>query len=338
MFRYSPFRPLNRWLTAATLGSALCLGSALFSGGVAHATVIERVVAVVGERAILLSDLRQRATPFLLKVYSQALPDAQRNAAISQVYRVTLDRMVEEELEQKAAAQAHVTVTSQEIDQALRVIASQNGIPAEQLIEEAQRQGMTETQYRAELRRQVMQQKMANLRLQGRVRVTEDDLKSTYQRLLLQERSQLDFRAAQIVIALPPGADKKTITKKRELGESLRRRANRGEDFGELVARYSDDAATKKFGGLLPPQKPIEQPEAVARAVMNLELGHTSRPILTGNSFVVLKLIERAPSSLPPYEQARGQLRERVYMEKMAAARQQWLESLRRRTHVDIRL
>lgn len=314
------------------------LGFGLLVAHAAHATIVERVVAVVGERAILLTDLRQRATPFLLKVYAEPLPDAQRNAAISQVYKATLERMVEEELEQRAAAQAKITVSSEEIDQALRVIASQNGIQPEQLVEEAARQGMNETQYRGELRRQVTQQKMANLRLQGRVRVTDDDLRSTYQRLMLQERSQLDFRAAQIVIAIPPGADKATVQQKQALANSVRRRANAGEDFAALVAQYSDDQASKKFGGLLPTQKPIEQPENLARAVMNLDLGRTSRPIRNGNAFVLLKLIERAPSSLPPFEDAKDQLRERVYMEKMGAARRQWLESLKRRTHVEVRL
>ncbi|HEU5073131.1 MAG TPA: peptidylprolyl isomerase [Polyangiaceae bacterium] len=314
------------------------VGAGLLVAQAAQATIIERVVAVVGERAILLTDLRQRATPFLLKVYAEPLPDAQRNAAISQVYRVTLERMVEEELEQRAAAQAKITVTSEEIDQALQVIASQNGIQPEQLIEEAARQGMNETQYRGELRRQVVQQKMANLRLQGRVRVTEDDIRSTYQRLLLQERSQLDYRAAQLVIEIPPGADKATIRQKQELANALRERANNGEDFAGLVAQYSDDPASKKFGGLLPTQKPIEQPQHLARAVMNLDLGRTSRPIRHGNTFVLLKLIERAPSSLPPFEDAKAQLRERVYMEKMGAARRQWLQSLKRRTHVEVRL
>ncbi len=316
----------------ATSAIGLCFAEA------AKATIVERIVAVVGERAILLSDLRQRATPFLIKVYSQPLPDAQRNAAISQVYRATLDRMVNEELEQKAAAQAHVTVTSDEVDQALRVIASQNGIAPEKLIEEAKLQGMTEAQYRAELRRQVLQQKMANLRLQGRIRVTDDDLQSTYQRIVLDERSQLDFRAAQLVIAIPNPDDEKVVAEKRALAYELRRRANAGEDFAELVRTYSDDPKAQQSGGLLPPQKPSEQPEAIARAAMNLELGHASRPIRVQNSFIILKLIERAPSALPPFQQAKAQLRERVYMEKMASARQRWLESLKRRTHVEVRL
>jgi peptidyl-prolyl cis-trans isomerase SurA len=104
------------------------------------------------------------------------------------------------------------------------------------------------------------------------------------------------------------------------------------------VLKYSEDEASKRVGGLLPPQKPIEQPEPIARAAMNLELGSTSRPIRYNQTFIILKLIERAPSSLPPFEQARDQLRERVYMEKMGKARRHWLDALRRRTHVEVRL
>ena len=318
--------------------AGLLLVATLFFGVNARAIIVERIVAVVGERAILLSDLKKRATPFLLRVYAQPMPEAQRNAAISQVYRTTLERMVDEELEARAATQARVTVTAQEIDHALKVIAAQNQVAPEELIDEAKRQGMTEAQYRAELRRQVIQQKMANLRLQGRIRITEEDLKSTYRQLVLEERSQLDFRAAQLVIRIPSGADKATVVAKRRLAMQLSQRANRGEDFRQLVEQYSEDEPTRRVGGLLPPQKPIQLPKALARPIMNLDLGEASSPLMYDGSFVVLKLIEREPSTIPPYAQARNQLRERVYMEKMARARRHWLDSLKRRTHVDIRL
>jgi peptidyl-prolyl cis-trans isomerase SurA len=53
---------------------------------------------------------------------------------------------------------------------------------------------------------------------------------------------------------------------------------------------------------------------------------------------MVLKLVERGPSQLPEYDKAKPQLQTRVYAEKMDAARRQWLDGLRKRTHVDIRL
>src|SRR6185503_13182128 len=146
----------------------------------ASASVVERIVAIVGERAILLSDLRERAQPFLAQVHAQVPPGAQRNAAISQLYKGLLEKMVDEEIEQKAAVQAKVTVTPREVEEALSRVAQQNAVTVEKLLSEARRSGLDDTAYRDELRRQLLQTKLINVRLQGRIRVTEDDLQKAY--------------------------------------------------------------------------------------------------------------------------------------------------------------
>ena len=47
--------------------AALCAGTLGF-GSVARATVVERIVAVVGDQPILLTELRHRARPNLLRL------------------------------------------------------------------------------------------------------------------------------------------------------------------------------------------------------------------------------------------------------------------------------
>src|SRR5204862_192585 len=78
--------------------AALALSLVLVPAGVASASVVERVVAVVGEQALLLSELRERAKPFLLQLGQQAEDEAHRAAATSQLYARLLQRMVEDEL------------------------------------------------------------------------------------------------------------------------------------------------------------------------------------------------------------------------------------------------
>src|ERR1700690_4460820 len=75
------------------VGSAILLAlCVVIASARASATIVERVVAVVGERAILMSDLRDRARPLLVRI-SQELPvGAQRSAAISQLYKSVVDR------------------------------------------------------------------------------------------------------------------------------------------------------------------------------------------------------------------------------------------------------
>ena len=49
-------------------------------------------------------------------------------------------------------------------------------------------------------------------------------------------------------------------------------------------------------------------------------------------------IFKRDPSQIPAFAKVRAQLGQGVYMEKMNRARREWLDSLRRRTHVEVRL
>jgi peptidyl-prolyl cis-trans isomerase SurA len=52
---------------------------------------------------------------------------------------------------------------------------------------------------------------------------------------------------------------------------------------------------------------------------------------------VIFRVSWRQASELPTYEEAKDELAERVYVEKMNKAKQQWIEGLRKRTHIEIR-
>jgi peptidyl-prolyl cis-trans isomerase SurA len=67
-------------------------------------------------------------------------------------------------------------------------------------------------------------------------------------------------------------------------------------------------------------------------------VGGVTEPVRIGRDFYVAKLVERADSTLPPYEDLEVELQNRVYVEKMEKTKRHWLDSLRKRTHVEIRL
>jgi peptidyl-prolyl cis-trans isomerase SurA len=304
-------------------------GLAALFGRPASATVVERVVAVIGDRAILLSDLKQRAQPFLVQVTHTVQPGAQRSAAISQVYKGVLDKIVDEELEERAAIQAKITITSKEIDEAIGRVAAQNQITTQKLLSEAARTGVTEAQYRDELRRQLLQAKLVNVRLQGRIRVTDDDLRLAYHKLVLEERQKLDVHLAWIRI--PGGADGRALAER--VAE-----AARTQDFATLARQFSQDRATRDSGGALPETKLTDLPPGIARASLALETGESSPPFALDGDYVILRVNSRDASQLPPFDDARRELGDRVYMDKMNQARRVWLDGLRRRNHVEVRL
>jgi len=48
--------------------------------------------------------------------------------------------------------------------------------------------------------------------------------------------------------------------------------------------------------------------------------------------------LSRDPTQLPTLEEAKSELVERVYSDKMGLARRRWLDGLRKQMHVEIRL
>jgi len=302
---------LQRFLAPALLGAA-CVATLASVAPRARATVVERIVATVGDRAILLSDLKRRAEPFMLQVQQSVPGGAQRNAAISQVYKAVLQKIVDEELMEKAAQQAKVTISATEIDEALKRVAQQNKLTVEQVVAEAERAGMAESKYREELRRQLLEAKLLNVRLQGRIRITEEDLRAAYQKIEQEERGQLAVRVAVIVIhGSSHGADGA-----RKLASDAAARLGR-EDFASVARLVSEDPS-RVNGGALNKAQPQTLPPDIARNSLSLAVGQVSQPFRSGQDFVIVKVLERDPSNLPDFESAKRELGERVYMDKMA--------------------
>ncbi|AUX20542.1 peptidyl-prolyl cis-trans isomerase [Sorangium cellulosum] len=326
-------------ITAASLATPL-----------AHAVVSERIVAVVGDHAILLSDLRQRARPFLLQIQAKVPPGAQQAAAESQLFRELIQKMVDEELESQAAERANVRVTSEEIQNAFRNIAAAEQTTVEELFRLARTtSGLTEQEYRDEIRRQILEGKMLQLRVRGRVRITEQDVQTAFDRLVREERRRRDYHPAWIVLRILPGASAEAIEERRALAAALAERAKQGEDFAELARQFSDDTATRDAGGdlgirapqgsqaALTGQREVMAPELEA-ALLAIEPGGVTGPTRVGDAFVVMKLLSRQPSRFTTLEAARPELLQRLQAEILQKAKVKWLDELKRGTHVEIRL
>jgi len=341
--------PLGRAKWASVKAQSLLGWSAFaaFAFGIvapASGSVAERVVAVVGEHAILLSDMRQRARPFLMQIQVRYPAGAQQAAAESELFKHLLQRMVDERVEQQAADKAHLSVTSDEIDNGLRNVANQQGLTVERLVEEATKTGLTSQEYRDEVRRQILEGKLLQLRVRGRVRVTDDDVKGTYGKLQHEERARLGYRLSWIVLRVRPDSSLAARADREILGERIAATAraavdNRGQrvDFASLAASFSDDSPTRSRGGDLGQHRPGELDAIIEDEAQKLEVGGVSAPFKFKNDVVIIKVVSRDDSQLPPFDDVRDEITQRTYGEQMDKARKQWIEELRHGTYVDVR-
>jgi peptidyl-prolyl cis-trans isomerase SurA len=303
----------------------------------ARATIAERIVAVVGDQAILLSDVRQRARPFLLQIRQQTTNGVELAARESEMNKQLVQQLVDYRVEQLAAEKAHLTVTSDEIDAGLRNVAGQQGLTVEQLMTEATKAGLTPQEYRDEVRRQILEGKLLQLRVRGRVRVTEEDVRAEYAKLVQAERARLGYRLAWIVLHGREDASPSSLAERESLATRITSAARRGRDFADLARAFSDDAPTRPLGGDLGMHHPGDLAQAIEDEAQKLDLGDVSPPFRFKGDLLIIRVVSREPSRRPSFEESRDELLQRAYGHQMQRARRQWIDELRRGTYIDVR-
>jgi peptidyl-prolyl cis-trans isomerase SurA len=329
--------PSMRMTRKLLVGALLALGLALPVA--AGASIVERVVAVVGERPILLTELQHRARPFLARIYGSTPDPAQRSAHETEMYKQLLNRMIDDRLEEHAADRAHLSVTPEEIDNAIKNVSKANNLAPSALIAEAKRQGLTEQDYRDELRRQLLEGKLVQLRVRGRVRITEQDAHAMYDRTIKGAQAQAEVRI--LAMRIPPGADSAVLKARQLLAEDIVTRARAGEDFCKMVTQYSDDQATLATCGSRGPLPLDGLIPAVQTAIRGLKAGEVAEPIdfstsPTDQALLVVQLVS-APR-VPLYDEVKDNMMEQAFGEAMDRQRKIWLDELRRGVYVDSRL
>jgi len=159
------------------------------------------------------------------------------------------------------------------------------------------------------------------------------------------DRRRLGYRVAWVVLRVPEGSSHAARADRQDLAERIAATARAGRDafgkpvdFAALVRSFSDDTASRGRGGDLGWHRPGELAQAVEDEMIKLDVGQVSSPFTYKDAIVVMKVLEREPSQLPPLSRAREEVAQRAYNEQMEKIRKQWLQELRRGVYVDVRL
>ena len=318
---------------------------ALSTAHEARATIVERVVAVVGERPVLWTELLRRAAPSRVQIRTQATDPNVVSVQETEMYKELLDRMIDDRLEEQQADKAHITITPEEIDHGIANIANQaqaqqgRPVTSADVLGEVRRRGMTEQDFRDEIRRQILEGKLIELRVRPRVRVTEQDGRAAYQHWVLDMRSQQPVEVRIIALRVVP-AVQQVAQAKMALAQEIAAKARAGADFCKLVVQYTDDGSTRSSCGSHGPQAFSTLLPPIQSVVRELKPGSISDPIPVqiGPEQVIVVLMPMGTAQAPTYEAVKNDMMQKALLEGLERARKQWLQELRQKVYIDVRL
>jgi len=255
-------------------------------------------VAVVNSEPITSNEVRL-ATQRL----EQQLAQQGRNAPDhDEVMRQVLERLINEKVQLQLARESGIRVDDAALDQAEQNIARQNQIEVAELRRYLAQDGVTPSQFRAQLQDQILLTRVREREVEARVRVSDLEV----DQYLRQQQGNNDPAAqeinlAQILVAVPDTATPEQLITLNAKAERALARARAGEDFAALVREFSDvsDSATRANGGQLGLRTANRYPFLFLAATEKLAVGEISALVRSGAGLHILKVLEKRTAGLP---------------------------------------
>ena len=283
---------------------AALLGSA-YSAGAQGRVVVRNgdyIAAVVNQELVTAGEVERRVE----RTQAEATRSGMRLPPEPDLRRQALDALIDERAMITNARESGMRVDDTEVDRAVQNIAQQNQIALPVLRERLVAEGIDYGRFRANLRDQIMIERLREREVYQRIKISDEDI----DRVLAEQRSTLNADAptniAQILVTVPEGADPATVASRRARAEAALARVRGGEPFDAVARDVSEDGNKAKGGevGLRPASR---LPDPFIEATKALKPGEIAPQLLrTGAGFHVLKLLERQEANTDRVTQTRA--------------------------------
>jgi len=321
---------LPRWCVRATV--AMLLAGCLVAPASAQQRTAVRngdyIVAVINQELVTAGEVDrriERARQEAAQRPGVRLPDD------DELRRQALEALIEERVIVTHARDIGVRIDDPDLDRAVQSIAQQNQLSVEQLRERLRQDGIDYARFRANLRDQMMVERVREREVYQRIRITDLEIDRLVDQQRAAAQADAEFNIAQILIAVPEGASAAEREAGRARAEQALARVRRGEIFAAVARELSDDANRDK-GGEIGLRRASRLPDLFVDAVRPLTAGEVAPGLVaSGAGFHVLKLVDKQEGAALRVSQTHARhilLRTSAQLSAEAAARR--LEELRR--------
>ena len=323
---------MRRRIWTVTLGAAAALTLAL---GPAGAVPIERVVAVVNEEVITLTEVQEEARAAAARLVAAGEGPALPGPAAPE--RQVLEELIERRLLLQEVPREGFRVEAAELTAALEELKAQNGLPDEAALEAAlRRERLTLPQFRRRLQDQMAIGKLLARKVRGSIILTDQELETYYRSHPLEFTLTGQVQLRHLLVAVPKAGDPEAEAAAASRTSEALAALMEGAPFTDVAARYSD-APTAAQGGELGILRQGELAPELERVAFALLPGEMSTPIRTAAGYNIL-LVEARETPVVSFAQARDKIRDLLFRQRAQKRYQEYLAELRQKAYIEVKL
>lgn len=304
------------------------------------AEIVDKVVAVVNDDVITMSELEEEAAVLYRKIATSS-SDMPLVEALEEARDHTLNRMIEQRLINQQAHKYNMAVTEQEIDSAYDKMRGGVSLSTTEFRQKLEESGTTEESYRNKLKSQILQNKILSYDVRSKVVITEEMVLDYYDENYTSRVDKGSFYLLQMGFSWDNGLDDpaKLAANKKETRKKADRVYNlvkNGQDFKKLAKQFSD-LPSAVDGGDIGIFTLDDMAPAMNAAVSKLNPGELSVIIETPDGYQFFKLLSGDDNAIvvtATFEAVKEEIKEKLYQEKLKEAFSEWVKKLKESAYI----
>jgi parvulin-like peptidyl-prolyl isomerase len=308
-----------------------------------QAEIIEQVLVKVNGEIITKTEFEARQVaelrnrPELAKAGAASL-ELQR--AIAQITPDLILNAVDELLLVQRGRESGWALSDQQFSSMLEDIRKSQNLEDEARFKEALRQeGLTMDDLRRNLERQLLVSQVQRVEILAKISINEAEARAYYEQHQTEFTSPTEITLREILLDVPTsdrGINVAQDDAVRASAEDLRKRLLAGEPFPRLAGEYSA-AASKANGGLIGPIHSDELAPQLRDLLAAMNVGDVTGVLRAQRGYQILKLESRTESKVKTFEEARGDIGNRIGEQKLRGEREKYLDRLREQATITFR-
>lgn len=312
------------------------LAAGIVTPALAYAEVADRIVAVVNDEIITLTEFNT-AFESVRKKVEETYKDQDLTKIIPEARLAVLNRMIDQNLIEQEAKKSSIVIKDDELTDTINDFLARTSISMDALLKDLAKTGSNFETYKKEVRDQLVRSRLVRRELKYKVTVSEEEIGDYYLKHRADYEGKEAVRINQILILIPKSIDAATKAKLRADVDLIYKRLKDKEPFESLAAKYSQGPAAASGGDIGFVERGMILPE-VENVAFKLQKDEISNVIESPIGFHIIKAIDRRGAGIKPIESVRLEIRDRIEGQKMEKKYIEWIKELREKSHVEIKL
>lgn len=311
----------------------------LLLSAIVYAEVADRIVAVVNDDIITQTELNRAFEPYAKNI-DATYKGPDRDTVIRQNKEAFLQQMVNQILIEQAAKKAGpgiATVKDEEVMDVIRDMLAKSKTSLEDYTKRLAEEGNSLDAVKKEIKSQMLRMRLLRREVQSKIMITDEEIGAYYDKHREDYEGKEAVRIKQIFLTAPADAGRLTRQRVKQQVEELRNRIVKGESFDAISAQYSQGPAAAQGGDIGYVEKGVILPE-VEKAAFALPPGKLSDVIETELGYHLILVVDQRGAGLKPLSIVRNEIKAKIEEEKLAKKFEEWIEELRKKSFIDIRL